>query len=199
MVIGTSRTGRKHWAAGPDGVSRGPDAAGVGAGGCTAPTSAGRQRILRSVYECVVFQTLRDKLRCKGDLGHRRREAAQPRGRPARGLRGQPGRVLRRAPQAAGRHAVHQRADRGGGHRTVRAQRLARRRRGGLAEDRRAQEKRRGDPAQPAGQSPRFTSPVESREASDSVSGPFASYVPCLAAPSLARGACCHQDRRRSP
>lgn len=26
---------------------------------------SGRQRILRSVYECGVFQTLRDKLRCK--------------------------------------------------------------------------------------------------------------------------------------
>ena len=28
-------------------------------------TKNGRQRILRSVYECGVFQTLRDKLRCK--------------------------------------------------------------------------------------------------------------------------------------
>ena len=39
----------------------------------------GRQRILRSVYECGVFQALREKLRCKGNLGGRGGQVAQPR------------------------------------------------------------------------------------------------------------------------
>ena len=46
----------------------------------------GRQRILRSVYECGVFQTLRDKLRCKEIWVHRALQVAQPRRRPAQGL-----------------------------------------------------------------------------------------------------------------
>ena len=79
---------------------------------------------------------------------------------------------------------------------------------GGLAEDRRAQEKRRGDPAQPAGQTPESRADVTRRPLHITCGieggfrlrfGTFASYVPCLAAPSIARGACCHQDRRRSP
>jgi hypothetical protein len=33
----------------------------------------GRRRVVRIVYECSVLEALRDRLRCKGDLGGRRR------------------------------------------------------------------------------------------------------------------------------
>ena len=99
----------------------------------------------------------------QGDLGGRRREVAQPRPGPAGRLRGQPGRELRPAAQAAGPRAVHRRDAGGAGRRDVSAERRARREGPGLAEDRRAPQ-RRGDPPHAAGPRARAAEPAPAED-----------------------------------
>jgi hypothetical protein len=70
----------------------------------------GRRRVQRTVYECGVFQTLRDKLRCKEIWVVGADKWRNPDEGPPGRLRAAQDRELRGAAQAAGAEGVH-RAD----------------------------------------------------------------------------------------